>query len=117
MTAAQFRALALALPDAVESAHMGHADFRIGSKIFATLPVEVPAASAKGMVKLTPAQQAAHVQAEPDAFEPAQGAWGRSGCTYINLRHAKKTTVRAALLSAWLNVAPAKLRAAHEMED
>ena len=35
MTKEDFRRLALELPDAVESAHMGHPDFRVGGKIFA----------------------------------------------------------------------------------
>jgi hypothetical protein len=37
MTADEFRALALALPGAVEKSHMGHPDFRVGERIFATL--------------------------------------------------------------------------------
>jgi hypothetical protein len=37
MTAAKFRSLALSLPEISESAHMGHPDFRVGGKIFATL--------------------------------------------------------------------------------
>ncbi len=37
MTADEFRKLALALPEATESAHMSHPDFRVRNKIFATL--------------------------------------------------------------------------------
>ena len=37
MTANEFRGLALALPEAVESSHMDHPDFRVRGKIFATL--------------------------------------------------------------------------------
>src|SRR5438132_8889105 len=37
MTAAQFREIALSFPEAVEAAHMGHPDFRVGGRIFATL--------------------------------------------------------------------------------
>jgi hypothetical protein len=37
MTPDEFRRLALALPEAVESEHMGHPDFRVRKKIFATL--------------------------------------------------------------------------------
>ncbi len=33
MTAADFRRMALALPEAVESAHMNHPDFRVRRKI------------------------------------------------------------------------------------
>jgi hypothetical protein len=36
MTADKFRKLALALPEAIEAEHMGHPDFRVGGKIFAT---------------------------------------------------------------------------------
>jgi hypothetical protein len=34
------RAIALLLPEVVEGAHMGHPDFRVGGKIFATLWVD-----------------------------------------------------------------------------
>ena len=37
MTSSRFRRIALALPDAVEGSHQGHADFRVGKRIFATL--------------------------------------------------------------------------------
>ena len=37
MTASQFRKIAIGLPDAEERAHMGHPDFRVAGKIFATL--------------------------------------------------------------------------------
>ena len=33
-----FRKLALSLPDTIEGSHMGHADSRVGGRIFATLP-------------------------------------------------------------------------------
>ena len=37
MTATGFRRIALALEGAVEGAHFGHADFRVGNRIFASL--------------------------------------------------------------------------------
>ena len=37
MTADSFRRLALTMPEALEVGHMGHPDFRVGGKIFATL--------------------------------------------------------------------------------
>ena len=37
MTAREFRRIALSLPQASEAAHMGHPDFRVGGRIFATL--------------------------------------------------------------------------------
>ena len=35
LTAEDFRRIALGMKDAVERAHMGHPDFRLGGKIFA----------------------------------------------------------------------------------
>jgi len=52
VTNEDFRALALALPDATESSHRGHPDFRVRNKIFATLWPE----QNRGMVKLHPEQ-------------------------------------------------------------
>ncbi len=37
MTAAEFRRIALSMPQATENAHMDHPDFRVDGKIFATL--------------------------------------------------------------------------------
>src|SRR5438093_13636301 len=70
----EFRRIALSLPEASESARMGHPDFRIGGKIFATLGY--PSAG-WGVVELAPDQQELFVQVEPDALVPATGSWGR----------------------------------------
>jgi hypothetical protein len=105
MTAANFRALALSLPETSEAAHVGHPDFRVGGKIFATLGPDED----WGMVKLTPSEQILCVGAEPDVFHPASGAWGRRGSTIVVLHKAKELTVRHALLAAWRNVAPKRL--------
>lgn len=81
---------------------MGHADFRVGRKIFATLgPNET-----WGMVKLTADQQATFIDAEPNVFRPVDGAWGRRGCTYVRLETATEPAVQRALLAAWRNMAP-----------
>jgi hypothetical protein len=107
VTAKDFRSIALSFPETVEAAHMGHPDFRVHGKIFATLyPGET-----EGMVKLTPEQQAAFVQAEPNVFTPVKGAWGRRGCTTVNLRAANKSALRKALVVAWCNTAPKRLAA------
>lgn len=106
MTVDQFRRIALSLPEAVESAHMDHPDFRVRGKIFATLGYPD---RGHGAVKLTPAQQKALVGAEPDVFAPAAGAWGRAGSTVVRLRAAKSTIVRRALVHAWTNTAPKAL--------
>jgi hypothetical protein len=106
MTQADFRRMALALPEAVESAHMNHPDFRVRGKIFATLGYPD---KGWGMVKLGAAQQKRLVAREPDVFVPAAGAWGRAGATTVRLRSADKATVRQALAVAWSSTAPKTL--------
>jgi hypothetical protein len=106
MTAEEFRKMALSLPEAIEAAHMGHPDFRVEGKIFATLS---PPGQGWAMVKLTPEQQESFIQAEPKIFEAFNGAWGRGGATKVNLRLAKKTTLRSALVFAWRNRASKRL--------
>lgn len=106
MTAKEFRAIALSLPEATEAAHMGHPDFRVGGRIFATLGYP---RSGWGMVSLTPEQQELFVQAQPATFAPVKGGWGRSGATNVKLRAAKKAAVREALTIAWRNRAPKRL--------
>ncbi len=111
MTADDFRKLALDLPEVVESAHMNHPDFRVRNRIFATLwPDE-----SRGMVKLTPQQQAMFVRAEPNVFMPVKGGWGRRGATNVKLESADPTTVRVALVAAWRNVAPKTLARDHDL--
>lgn len=106
MTAEEFRKMALSLPEASEGAHMGHPDFRVDGKIFATLS---PQGQGWAMVKLTPEQQGAFVQAEPEVFTPFNGAWGRGGATKVQLRKAKKKSLQGALVFAWRDRAPARL--------
>jgi hypothetical protein len=103
MSSSRFRSIALGLPDAVEGAHQGHADFRVGKRIFATLgyPDE-----AWGMVKLTPEQQSVLVESEPEIFRPVPGGWGKQGNTNVQLAKADPTTLRSALTMAWQNIAP-----------
>jgi hypothetical protein len=108
MTANDFRRLALALPEAVESAHMNHPDFRVGGRVFATLGYPD---KSFGMVKLTPEQQHYFSKDHPDVFVPAKGVWGRKGATSVALMPARKTMVEKAMRAAWTNNAPKRLTA------
>ena len=103
MTETDFRRLALGFPEATESAHMDHPDFRVRGKIFATLGYPDMGV---GMVKLFPDQQKDFVRAEPKVFAPVNGLWGRRGATYVHLKAAKKGSVQRALAVAWRNTAP-----------
>ncbi|HUA21043.1 MAG TPA: MmcQ/YjbR family DNA-binding protein [Bryobacteraceae bacterium] len=106
MTPEGFRDLAVTLPEVSESAHMGHPDFRVGGKIFATLSYPTVGWA---MVKLTPEQQHEFVKNEPTVFLPVKGAWGRKGATSVFLKAAKKPLVQKALAAAWQNAAPKRL--------
>ena len=98
VTENEFRELALSLDGAVEASHMGHADFRVGDKIFATLPKKD-----HGMVKLPPADQARLIDPETETFMPAAGAWGRQGCTIVKLKQVAKPHLEHAMKKAWEN--------------
>jgi hypothetical protein len=104
------RALALMLPEAVEGAHMGNPDFRVGGRIFATLWVE----EERVVLKLTPEHQVMLVEAQPDLFAPIAGAWGRRGWTNLDLPECDEEILRGALLAAWRNTAPARVVSTYE---
>lgn len=97
MTAAGFRRIALGMKDGTESAHMGHPDFRVNGRIFATLHAD----DATGMVKLTPVEQQEFIREHPGAFKPENGAWGRQGCTAVRLDSVEEETLGEALTLAW----------------
>ena len=108
MTATEFRRLALSLPETAESSHMGHPDFRVAGKIFATLGFP---RSGWSVVCLTREQQELFVRAEPKMFTPVKGGWGKAGNTTVQLAAARKAAVREALITAWRNRAPKRLAA------
>jgi hypothetical protein len=100
-TIADFRRHALALPGAVESSHMGHPDFRLNDRIFATLSAQ---AKGCGVLMLTLDQQQSFIRDLPTIFEPVHGGWGRMGMTYIHLAAADKTILHGALATAHRNL-------------
>ena len=100
MTHNDFRRIALALSNAVEGAHMGHPDFRVQNRIFATIHTD----PRHGMVKLTPEQQQAFVRDFPKVFAPESGAWGRGGSTRVIFAEADEELVGEAMTLAWQNV-------------
>ena len=93
-----FRRIALSFEAVEERSHMGHPDFRVGGKIFATLGVPD---EAHGMVALMPEQQEDFIALAPDAFRPAAGAWGRGGSTLVKLAAVSDAVLAAALTAAW----------------
>jgi hypothetical protein len=99
MTPQGFRRIALGMKDAIESSHMGHPDFRLNGRIFATLHADMK----WGMVKLTPEQQERFVKDAPDAFKPENGAWGLQGCTAVRLDTVDEEMLGEAMTLAWRN--------------
>lgn len=83
---------------------MGHPDFRVKGKIFATLghPDD-----SRGMAALTPSQQQQFMRIDR-AFSPVNGKWGERGATHITLADADPETVREAVSAAWQNKAAGK---------
>ena len=85
---------------------MGHADFRVRGKIFATLGSDEDWAG----LKLTPDEQRIFVRSEPVAFQPFKGAWGRRGYTRVVLVEAGEASVRQAVIAAWRREMPMSRR-------
>lgn len=106
MTAAEFRRVALSLPEAEENTHMSHPDFRVGGKIFATLGYPD---KDHGMVILPPEEKERFVKSYPNIFAPAQGAWGRRGSTSVHLGKVDRVVLKRALEIAWRKRAPKDL--------
>lgn len=100
-SAQDFRRIALGMEGAIEGAHMGHPDFRVHNRIFATLHHD----DQFGMVKLEPDQQAAFNQDYPKAFVPESGAWGRQGCTRVRLDVVDEDALGEAMTLAWRSAA------------
>lgn len=109
MAPESFRQIALSLPEAIESSHMGTPDFRVRGKIFATLGGG--GMTDRAVVKLSVPQQEMFLRVDEQVFAPASGAWGRKGWTWLHLREAQESLVRDALATAWRNVAPKRLAA------
>jgi hypothetical protein len=102
----EFRRIALSMAEASESAHMGHPDFRVGGKIFATLGYPE---DHLGTVMLTREEQERFLRSHPKVFTPAKGAWGRQGSTHVRLAAVDASTLRKAMVIAWRKRAPKRL--------
>ena len=99
MTEAGFRRIALKMPGAVEGSHMGHADFRVDGRIFATCGFR----KGFGVLLLTPAQQAGMLQDATEIFLAGPGTWGENGATQVALAKITPALLEPALRLAWKN--------------
>ena len=94
-----FRRLALALDGVVESAHMGHPDFRAHGRIFSTIQHDPQ----WGGLMLTPDQQRRFLREHPQAFKPAAGAWGLAGATLLHFASIDEEIMGEVLTLCWQN--------------
>lgn len=101
MTSEDLADMALGLPGACENAHFGKRDFRVGARIFMSLPQ-----AGRAVVKLTPGQQAMALATEPGLCAAVPGGWGARGWTSLYFDGAQADTVRGLVETAWRNVAP-----------
>ncbi|APV50341.1 hypothetical protein BWI17_11945 [Betaproteobacteria bacterium GR16-43] len=100
------RKILLALPDTSEGAHMGHPDFRVGNRIFASL---APGKKPVAVVKLSAANQTALLTMDPDAY--SLNGWSRMGWTNVHLDKTTPTRFRTLAQESWSAVASAPRRA------
>lgn len=100
MTDADFRRLALKLPDTRAGSHFGVEDFRVGGKIFATLAYRKEGC---GVLLLTPEQQMGMIEDAPEIFSPVPNKWGAHGATLVRLSTAPADVLEGALRTAWTN--------------
>jgi hypothetical protein len=102
VTQADARAMALALPEAHESSHMGTPDFRVRNKIFATVP---PATPGRVVLKMTPANLDALVRRDPATF---QDVWG-GRWVGVELARMTREELQELMADAWQLAAPKSL--------
>ncbi len=109
MTPEEVRRLALALPETTEQPHHDRTSFRVGGKIFATMPAD----GATLNVMLDEHEARAGADEAPGVVELLW--WGRrlSGVRVI-LSPADPSLVADLLLEAWRRRAPRRVVAAHE---
>jgi len=102
----RWRELACSLPEVEEKSHFGQPDFRVCGKIFAGLSPD----EKQGTLKLPRELQAMLLEAKPQAFSPAAGAWGDKGWTHVTLAKLEAGAAPELLREAWRQVAPKKLQ-------
>jgi hypothetical protein len=103
VSAAEARALALSLPEAVELDHHGRPSFRVGGKIFATLR-----AKDRMNVMLDEGGILTALESAPEACEKVW--WGkRLAAVGVTLPRADHEFLRELLTDAWEQRAPKRL--------
>jgi hypothetical protein len=111
VTAATVRKLALALPEAVEASHFDVADFRVRTKIFATIH---PGGKTGVLLRLDSDLCNALAEAEPGTFERV-GAKGNA--LKVVFARVERAQYEHLLVQAWRAIAPKKVVAAYDASE
>lgn len=109
MRAEDLEKRALSLPGAVENAHFGKRDFRVGNRIFMSLPE-----AGRAVFKFTPDQQRMLIETEPGVCAAVPGGWGEKGWTSVWFADADEDIIDHVMETAWRNVAPKNLQKSEE---
>ena len=105
------RRLALALPEATEQDHHGRASFRVGTRIFATVPDE-----AHLNVMLDTEGADAWLDRAPGVA--SELTWGAKVCgVVVKLGAADEEFLEPLLIEAWRRVAPKRAQRAFDERD
>jgi hypothetical protein len=104
MKAERVRRFALSLPEAIEAPHFDSASFRVGGKIFATMPPD----DAHLHVFVGEEQRETALALHPESIEKL--FWGKKACGLrVALGTAQPAAVEALLRQAWAQRAPKRL--------
>jgi hypothetical protein len=106
VTAAELRALALALPEAVEKPHFARASFRVGDRIFCTLAAD----GTQATLFVHPREKLYQlVEDHPRRFVTLGGWTPRHGALGLVLAEADRDQARELLEASWRRVAPKRI--------
>ncbi len=104
MKLSEVRKMALSLPETTEAPHFNYSSFRVGGRIFVTVPPE----GAHIHVFVDEEQRERALALEPDWIEKL--FWGKKAVGLrIALDRAKPTIVEALLAEAWRVKAPKRV--------
>ena len=85
--------------------HFEKKSYRIKKKIFATVDVKKNRLG----VKFSQPDQSVFCSYNPEIIYPVQGAWGKQGFTFIELKKVRKDLCRQALQVSYENVLKGKV--------
>lgn len=102
MDADDVRRIALALPRAEEHDHFGRPSFRVGTKLFVTLPE-----AGRANLRLPMDEHRALIAERPGVFRDV--VWGRIHRTGVDLGAVEADELAELIETAWAEVAPKRL--------